>query len=375
MKQFLLLLVIFATAYANAAGSLVMVRADKDEEYLSSPEKMKFNDLDASFDKSKDTIIIIHGWLNNYKEAKEVCKEVIKPAREVFGNSNYVGFHWPSLDVWFGSAVHHANKAGKYLVHTLEHITELYKGNGHKIHIFCHSLGARVTLDALTRSGIEKVALGKVCFTGAAVANDSFSKSFSGANKKGQEMNYIYFSKNDGVLSVWYALYEELFNIVLPDSEKEYTKEYTKEEFLESLERNGTKQALQEFVQWDLQEQMDYLKKIDKQIEERAIPETELDIILTEALERSKKDALGLTGSTLYGTGTKIANKDCHHDVDEHSDYWNSKMVIKICSDMKKTSTEDEEKKSSQHGSKCGCIGIIFPLLVATVFVCKKFNA
>ena len=371
MKQFLLLLVIFATVYANAAGSLVMVRADKDEEYLSSPEKMKFNDLDASFDRNKDTIIIIHGWLNDYKEAKRVCKEVIKPAREVFGNSNYVGFHWPSLDAWFGSAVRHADKAGKYLVHTLQHITELYKGSSHKIHIFCHSLGARVTLDALTRSGVEKTALGKVCFTGAAVSNDSFSKSFSGANKQGQEMNYIYFSRNDGVLSNWYALYEELFNIVLPDSEKEYTKE----EFLEALGRHGKKQALKDFVEWDLQTQMDYLNKIDKQMEERAVPETELDIILTEALERSKKNAMGLTGSTLYGVGTKIANKDYHHDVDEHSDYWNSKIVIRICSDMKKTPTEDEEKKSSRHSHSCGCIGIIFPLLVATVFVCKKLNA
>ena len=95
-----------------------------DEEFLSSPEKMKFKELDASFDKNKDTIIIIHGWLNDYKEAKRVCKEVIKPAREVFGNSNYVGFHWPSLDAWFGSAVRHADKAGKYLVHTLIHISK-----------------------------------------------------------------------------------------------------------------------------------------------------------------------------------------------------------------------------------------------------------
>lgn len=367
---FLLLLFVFAISYANAAGSLVMVRADDDEEFLSSPEKMKFKNLDASFDKNKDTIIIIHGWLNDYKEAKRVCKEVIKPAREVFGNSNYVGFHWPSLDAWFGSAVRHADKAGKYLVHTLIHISKLYNNNGHKIHIFCHSLGARVTLDALTRSGIEEAALGKVCFTGAAVANDSFSKSFSGANKKGQEMNYIYFSKKDDVLSKLYALYEELFNVVLTDTEKEYTKE----EWLDSLERSNVKQALKEFVQWDFQKQLDYLQKIDTQMEERAVPETELDIILTEALERSKKDAMGLTGSTLYGVGTKIANKDYHHDVDEHSDYWNSKIVIRICSDMKKTPTEDEEKKSSRRSHSCGCIGIIFPLLVATVFVCKKIN-
>ncbi|HNZ66933.1 MAG TPA: hypothetical protein PKM32_06140, partial [Planctomycetota bacterium] len=65
MKKFFILLLL-CLVWSEASGVLVMVRADKDEEFLSSPEKMDLTNLRNTFNPNVETIVYIHGYLNDY---------------------------------------------------------------------------------------------------------------------------------------------------------------------------------------------------------------------------------------------------------------------------------------------------------------------
>lgn len=316
MKKLLFLLMVLSIVYVHAAGSLVMVRSDNDENYLSSPSQMNFSALNNSFDTNKDTVIFIHGYMNNFSSCKSTYESAVEAVKTKLGNINYVGFHWPSKVAWFGTAIERASQAGPYVVHLAKHITSKYNGNGHKIHIISHSLGGHVTLSTLKQAGSSNVAWGTLCYMAPAVHNDAFQKSFCGVNERGQRVNNIYHSTRDGVLVYLYGLYDKLFHDDLtldcyPDEIEKFLNEKTTEE------------------------QLAYWQALDEKIEnEGYLPErgNELDAFLMEQEEKAKREAMGINGAL---PGTKIDNKNYHDYASSHSSYWEAANLKRIAGDIK----------------------------------------
>lgn len=314
MKKLFFLLMTVCIVYASAAGSLVMVRSDNDENFLSSPSQMNLSALDNSFDKNKDTVIFIHGYMNNFSSCKGTYESAVSAVKTKLGNINYVGFHWPSKVAWFGTAIERASQSGPFVAYLAQHITNLYKGNGHKIHIISHSLGGHVTLSTLKSS--NNIAWGYLCYMAPAVHNDAFQKSFCGVNTKGQLANNIYHSTRDGVLVYLYGLYDKLFH--------------------DDLTLDFYPEAIENFLfNMTTEEQLAYWEALDEKIEnEGYLPGRgdELDAFLMEQEEKAKREAMGINGAL---DGTKIYNKNYHDYASSHSSYWEAENLKRIAGDIK----------------------------------------
>ncbi len=278
-----------------------MIRCDKDEEFLASPSDMQLGELQNSFDTSVDTVVFVHGYQNNFSEAKGAYEGAVPVFKSKIGKRNYVGFHWPSNVLWFGTAVSNANKSGRYLLHALSSISKWYGNSSRKVHLVTHSLGARVLLNALQLNDARYVKWGYCFNMAAAVHNNAYEDSFANTNEIPQR-NYIYHSDRDGVLKYIYTLYYWLFD---------------------RLERRS-----REFQEWDQMsddQKIEYLKKLDQSIQEGNIPVTELDMYLWENMERASKEAMGLVGSV---SAYKVENINVTDIASSHS-YWQHTEVLK----------------------------------------------
>ena len=167
----------------------------------------------------------------------------------------------------------------------------------------CHSLGGRVLLSTLQQNEARYIPWGKTCLLAAAVDNRSFFNSFANTNLVAQ-YNYVYFSKNDGVLKYLYALYYWLFEKKITESPEE-----------------------EQFKKLSLSQQIDYMSALDKK--NRAL--SEFDKELLQQIRRAEKDAMGLVGAFLGNAKElrKVENIDVSNIVDGHT-YWTNNTVIRM---------------------------------------------
>lgn len=313
MKKFFLLLFI-CLIWANASGSLVMVRADSNETYLSSPSKMNLTDVIHSFNPNVDTIVYIHGYMNDFNGAKSQYSGAVNIMKPILGDRNYIGFHWPSKVIWFGTAIKNANKAGEYLVYALTEINKFYNGNGRKIHVVCHSLGGRVLLDTLACPEAPYLPWGNLCLMAPAVHSNAHTTDFPGTYRFGKAQ-YVYHSKKDGILKYLYTLYYWLFG--KGREELEYNRNAEMEAWLKKS--------------WE--EQRAYLANLEKKIANGWTPTSELDKMLAESLKISATRAMGISGSQIIG---KVINMNYTQYAPSHSSYWGSEILKKIASEKLK---------------------------------------
>ncbi len=350
MKKFFILLLL-CLVWSEASGVLVMVRADKDEEFLSSPEKMDLTNLRNTFNPNVETIVYIHGYLNDYSSAKDTYKEAVKDAKAIIGDRNYIGFHWPSQVIWFGTAVDNANKAGKYIAYALTEVHNLYGENPQKIHVICHSLGCRVILNTLSLPEAQNLPWGNICMMAPAVRSSAFRKEFPDTNLYAK--NYIFHSTRDGVLKHLYSLYESLFGE-------------------DRTERN----ELIEWINKPVEEQLAYIEELDQKLQNGFQPTTELDYMLRNALAVSRKDAMGLNGAQ---AGANIINMNYRHFAHDHQDYWRSKIQNLIATELL-GSVQDPHSypsRNDDHGhskSGCGFLGIEFVAILFCLSLYRKVS-
>lgn len=284
------------------AQSLVMVRCDQDESgFLSSPSQINLSGLQSSFDVNVDTVVFIHGYLTNFDDAKGNYESAVSILKTQLGKRNYVGFHWPSKVVWFGTAVENANQCGPYLMHILTNITKWYGSSNRKIHFVTHSLGARVMLNTLKLNSARYVKWGSCFNMAAAVHNNAYDTPFTGTNEVAQR-NFIYHSDRDGVLKYIYSLYYFLFD-----------------------RRRTESREFRDFDQMPDPQKIEYMRNLDENVQQGFAPETELDIFLCESMERAKQDAMGLSGSL---PANKVENINVTDIASSHF-YWSHTEVLK----------------------------------------------
>lgn len=300
LKSFLFLIMVFSCLLLAQSGSLIMVRCDNDEEFLESPSQMQLGHLQSSFDTSVDTVVFVHGYMTNFDDARGNFEGAVSVLKSKIGKRNYVGFHWPSKVLWFGTAVTGANTSGRFLLHVLSNISKWYGSSNKRIHLMTHSLGARVLLNALKLNEARYVKWGYCFNMAAAVHNNAYIDSFAGTNEIAQK-NYVYYSDRDGVLKYIYTLYYWLFD------------------------RN---ERGREFPDWDQMsdpEKIEYLQKLDQTLQEGGYPQTDLDMYLMETMERASKEAMGLVGSVGV---SKVENLNVSDIASSHS-YWEHTEVLK----------------------------------------------
>ncbi len=291
-----------------------MVRSDdgSSKEFLASPSNISFTSLSSGFDPNVDTIVMIHGFLNNFEDCKGAYTAAMNTLKPIIGKRNYVGFHWPSKVLWFGTGVENANKAAPYLAHVLVNITKWYGGNGHRIHFLTHSLGGRVILNTLEDVSARNVAWGQ-CYTMAtAVHNDAFQNSFAGANEIPQKF-YAFHSEGDYVLKYIYSLYYFLFG---------------------KGDRRASSPEIEAFMNLSFEEQIAYLQKLDESLQNNmkfANELSELDTELAEALERGKS-AMGLYGSE---PAYKVENVNMSDIISSHTYWENQQAITRVAGKMK----------------------------------------
>ncbi|BBM83525.1 alpha/beta hydrolase [Candidatus Uabimicrobium amorphum] len=305
-KIFIVVLIMCsACLYAETENSLVMVRCDNGSEdgFLPSPQDMELSTLKANLNPNVDTVVLVHGFNTSYSSAKSSYTTACSALVSELGNRNYVGFYWPS-NTWlsFGTAVKHANAAGKYLIYMLSEISKICRTT--RVHIICHSLGGRVLLSTLQQNEARYVRWGKNCLLAAAVHNNIFFTSFANTNLVSQ-YNYVYFSKNDGVLKYLYSLYYWLFdrkNQKLPGAEK--------------------------FLRLSTTEQLRYMDALDNG---KFTARSEFDRELLRQIRIAEKDAMGLVGAFRGNSNElrKVENIEVSNIVDGHS-YWGNSTVIRM---------------------------------------------
>lgn len=285
-----------------------MVRCDDgDDGFLGDPSQIKLDQLQAAFNTSIDTVVMVHGFNNSYSAAKDLFGTFVNELKPQLGERNYVGFYWPSDTMpSFGQAVENADKAGAYLAYAMSKISGWYGSSGRKLHLISHSLGGRVSLRAMQDNNARYVKWGYYLSMAAAIHKDAYFKTFTGTNLLPQKSN-VYFSQNDWVLKYFYSLYYWLFDRNMPD-----TPSYR---HWQTLDLNG---------------KLDYMRNLEAIYKNRAVPSDEFDKQLLANIERATTDAKGYVGATLGNpvSITKVENVEMSDHVDGHS-YWQSAEMIK----------------------------------------------
>ena len=300
---FVLLLLILSVCVVGQ-NSPMMVRCDSGNSstFLSSPSQMNLASLQQSFQSNLDTVIFVHGYLTSYSGAKKNYTKAINIMRPVIGRKNFVGFHWPGKVLWFGTAVANSNKAGIFLMYLVSKINQWYGGNGHRIHLVVHSLGARTMLTALHQNTARYIPWGKCQVLAGAVHYDAYKTPFTGVNQLPLR-SYVYHSSRDGVLKYLYSLYYSLFG--------------------SSKSRNLA--GMNSWSKLTISEQISYLRKLEQSIESGKKNYSELDAYLYQNIQRAKKKAMGLVGSQPV---SKVININVTDVAGSHF-YWDNDAVLR----------------------------------------------
>ncbi len=295
-------LCLFLLGLLPLCAQVLMVRCDDggDKEFLSSPDSINLSSLQSGFDPNVDSVVMVHGFLNDFDDCKGSYTATMNTLKPIIGKRNYVGFHWPSKVLWFGTGVENANKSGEYLVHVLVNMSRWYGTSNRKIHLMTHSLGGRVLLNTLSTNQARYVKWG-TCYTMAsAVHNDSFQTTFPGTNEIPQKI-YVFHSNRDYVLKYIYSLYYWLFGrggFDYPEAEA--------------------------WMQMPVTEQLEYLQRLDEQMQRGETVRSEFDQFLCDLMVEASKQAMGLEGSQ---PTYKVENVNVSDVVDSHT-YWENTAVI-----------------------------------------------
>ncbi|PID27149.1 MAG: hypothetical protein CR982_06770 [Candidatus Cloacimonadota bacterium] len=186
------------------------------EKLIKSPKEIQIRDINLKLGKAvkeismeelkvaisgKSVLILVHGY---NKEAKGVYEAY----KEIEGRTNYdivVGFLWTGEDhaiEWY-KAKRKANKSARFLKYILK---KLWKANNN-IDLMSHSLGARVTLNALKQSN-SRIINNYFCTAGA-VDNESLEQGGEFYDSRFKYNNIIIMhSKKDDVLKLSYTIAE-----------------------------------------------------------------------------------------------------------------------------------------------------------------------
>lgn len=311
MQRYLLGL-LFVIVSTIIWAQVLMVRCDDggSKEFLGSPEQMNFSALRSGFNPNVDTIIMFHGFKNDFDGCKGSYTAAANVIQSKVGKRNFVGFHWPSnFFIDFGAAVKNADLATPYVIHTLNEIMRLYGNSTHRIHALTHSLGGRVLLSTLNHNEARYIRWG-VCYTmAAAVHNDSFYGTFSGTNEIPQKI-YVFHSDRDGVLKYIYALYYMFFGRNAPESIYD---------------------EMEQFRQLSIDEQIAYLQQLDSAMQSGRDSYSEFDQYLCDMLIESDRTAMGLNGSV---PANKVENVNVRDVVDSHTYWENTAAIEKVAGKM-----------------------------------------
>ena len=245
MRFFILCILFCGVVFAQqTANSTIMVRCDDGSEYdfLSAPQDIKLGAMKGAINPNVDTVVFIHGFNNSYSGASSSYSNAFNVMSRELGKMNYVGIYWPSNTLDFPTAIKRANKSGKYIMHILSEINRQTGGNS-RIHIVCHSLGARVLLNTLAENTARSIPWGNMCFLAAAVDQDAFF-TFNGTNMVGRN-NFIVYSENDLVLRYLYSRDEiaqlrgaEKFNALSFDEKVQYLENLPNTRFRSEFDRS-----------------------------------------------------------------------------------------------------------------------------------------
>ncbi|WP_372369220.1 DUF726 domain-containing protein [Candidatus Uabimicrobium sp. HlEnr_7] len=295
MKYFILCILFAGIIFAEeAANSTIMVRCDDGSEYdfLSAPQDIKLGSMKGAINPNVDTVVFIHGFNTSYSGATGSYSNARNVMSRELGNMNYVGVYWPSNTLDFPTAIKRANKSGNYIMHILSEINKQAGGRS-RIHIVCHSLGARVLLNTLKENAARSIPWGNMCFLAAAVDQDAFF-TFNGTNMVGRN-NLIIYSENDLVLKYLYSR-EEVAK--LPGAEK-----------FNKLSFDNKVQYLQTFRHAGLRSEFDHL--------------------LYSKLQKTRGIAMGLEGAFLGNSQElqNVENRDKSSIVPSHS-YWSNNQIL-----------------------------------------------
>ena len=251
---------------------------------------------------------MIHGFFTGFNSAKSSFQSAVSSLKPHLGDMNYVGIHWPSDVLWFGTAVETANQMGPYVTHVMGQIMSWYGNGERKIHLISHSLGGRVLLKTLQENSTRFVNWGHCFAMASGVHCVSYQDKFIGTNLVPRH-TMVYYSTEDGVLKYLYALYYMLF----PDGFAT-TPEYA------------------EWQKKTAEEQIAYLRQLEKKADKSRLGE--FDQFAYEQIKRSEKDAMGLVGAVLDGPMkiVKVTNVNVTNIVSGHT-YWQNPQVMKLISD------------------------------------------
>ncbi|BBM87605.1 DUF726 domain-containing protein [Candidatus Uabimicrobium amorphum] len=245
MRYFVLCILFCGFMFAEqATNSTIMVRCDDGSEYdfLSAPQDIKLGSMKGAINPNVDTVVFIHGFNNSYSGATSSYSNARNVMSKELGNVNYVGIYWPSNTLDFPTAIKRANKSGKYIMHIVSEINKQTGGKS-RIHLVCHSLGARVVLNTLAENTARSIPWGNMCFLAAAVDKDAFF-TFNGTNIVGRN-NFIVYSENDLVLKYLYSRDQiaqlpgaEKFNALSYDEKVQYLENLPKRQLRSAFDRS-----------------------------------------------------------------------------------------------------------------------------------------
>lgn len=288
-------------------STLNMIRCDNGKnDFLASPQDINLNQLQTDFDPECDTIVMIHGFFNDYDSAKNSYENIHGILSQKIDKHNYVGFAWPcNIVLDFGKGIKHANKAGEHLSHVLSTISSWYGNSERKIHLMSSSLGNRVTFSMLKQNQSRFIKWGQ-CFNFCpGVHQDVYLNEFNGTNDIAQK-NWVFYATNDFVLGYLYATYHWLFGRENLDSIPGY-------DAWKNL--NGEEKIAKMKNLWDNKNRQDL---------------SQFDQLVIDQIGLAQKNAMGLVGADLgMGVVGNVTNIEVTKMVDNHS-YWQNPKVLDI---------------------------------------------
>jgi esterase/lipase superfamily enzyme len=161
--------------------------------------------------KDKRILLLVHGYNTNAKDVADAYKK-IEAHINVYAKNQYdliLGYAWAGGDDFYDyfSAKTRADATSPLFRRLLEQISN----EASCLDVMTHSMGARLTLAALQNAERKTV---RNLFTMAAAVNDEsiqFGEKYYGATAQCQTI-YVFHSKDDAVLRVWYKLSEKQSN-------------------------------------------------------------------------------------------------------------------------------------------------------------------
>ena len=151
----------------------------------------------------KDTLLLIHGFNNDFDQVTDAYLDFEKRIRQVGFPGNIVGFTWPSFGQWY---MYHGDReqveyAAPALVKFLQRFLPRLGPNS--LHVNAHSMGNYLLIQALaSHPGTARLLDQATCFA-ADVSNDILEKGEKGFRAvRRVERLTSYFNRHDPVLGV-----------------------------------------------------------------------------------------------------------------------------------------------------------------------------